>query len=77
MTTTRLLPLVAFAALFTAGCSMPLPQTEEYTYWQRKPGDSLYVRYTSDHQLSKAEQEELKIVAEGEKPPAPTPETNW
>lgn len=76
MNTARLLTLSIFAALFTAGCSMPLPQNDQYTYWRKSPGAGLYEPYTSDHALTKSEQEQLGIVASGEKPPAPTPEAN-
>jgi hypothetical protein len=73
MNAVRLFTLAAFAALFAAGCS--LPQTDQYTYWRRQPGTNLYEPYTSDHPLTKDEQDQLNVVPV--KPaPAQEPEAN-
>ena len=43
--------------------TMPLPQTSQYTYWQRIEGTNVYKEYLSDHPLSAEEQRKLGIVA--------------
>lgn len=45
--------------------TMPLPQNAQYTYWRRLPDTNLYEPYTSDHPLTKTEQENLGIVPPG------------
>lgn len=40
----------------------PLPQDTTYTYWRKVPGTNLHEPYTSDHPLTRDEQEKLGIL---------------